>query len=198
MYQSVLADARFYALLHRIDGDIAAAGQLRGCPHCGGRLDSARYPRKPRGALCALGDEYGYRFSFCCAEEGCRRRMTPPSVRFLGRRVYLGAVVVIASVMLHGPSPARIQALHELFGVSPETAARWQWFWREIFVESRTWRAARGMFGAIVDAALLPLSLVERFAGAAFDRLVATLRLLAPLTTGSAGHIGIEVAEGGS
>jgi len=32
-----------------------------------------------------------WRFSFCCARDGCRTRKTPPSFRFLGRKVYLAA-----------------------------------------------------------------------------------------------------------
>jgi hypothetical protein len=38
-----------------------------------------------------------HRFSFCCDRDGCRNRATPPSVRFLGRKVYLGAVVMLIS-----------------------------------------------------------------------------------------------------
>ena len=83
-----------FELLFAIDQDLAANARAAGCPACGGRLHSVRYPRKPRGGPADLGPEYDWRFSFCCAGEGCRRRATPPSVRFLGRRVYLGAVVV--------------------------------------------------------------------------------------------------------
>ena len=64
-----------------------------------GMLHSARYPRKPRGGLDDLGPDYATRLSFCCAVDGCRRRTTPPSVRYLGRRVYLGAVVVLVTAM---------------------------------------------------------------------------------------------------
>jgi hypothetical protein len=35
------------------------------------------------------------RTSFCCHRDGCRERATPPSVVFLGRRVYAGAAVVL-------------------------------------------------------------------------------------------------------
>ncbi len=194
MYHSVLADARLYAFLHRIDCDLAAAARRMGCPDCGGCLHSARYPRKPRGARVALGDDYGFRLSFCCAEAGCRHRVTPPSVRFLGRKLYLGGVVVAAAAMQHGTTPWRLEKLHDLFGVSPETLERWRVFWRETFVASRTWQAARGLFDTPVDVDALPLSLLERFPGDAQARLVATLRLLAPLTTRSAAHLAL--AEG--
>ena len=85
-----LGDGQLYALLRRCDEDLAAEQRAGGCPHCGGVLHSARYPRKPRGAVERLPDEYGWRLSLCCAREGCRKRATPPSLRFLGRKVYLG------------------------------------------------------------------------------------------------------------
>ena len=52
-----------------------------------------------------LPDEYRYRFSFCCDRDGCRKRVTPPSVRFLGRRVYLGAVVILIGRHAAGTRP---------------------------------------------------------------------------------------------
>jgi hypothetical protein len=55
-------------------------------------------PRAPRGAAEGLDASWDSRRSFCCAVEGCRRRSTPPSVRFLGRKVYVGAIVVLATV----------------------------------------------------------------------------------------------------
>jgi hypothetical protein len=189
-----MADARLYDVLGRIDDDLAASARAAGCPLCDGVVHSARFPRKPRGGPADLAADHSWRRSFCCAEDGCRHRVTPPSVRFLGRKVYLGAVVVIASSMRHGISPWRLDRLHDLFGVSAETIERWRVFWRETFVESRTWQAARGLFSSPVDAARLPLSLLERFPGNPLDRLVATLRLLAPLTTQSAGHL--ELVEG--
>jgi len=39
----------------------------------------------------------------------CGRRLpeghTPPSTRFLGRRIYLGIIVVLATAMQQGPAP---------------------------------------------------------------------------------------------
>jgi len=40
--------------------------------------------------------------SFCCALDGCRSRATPPSLRFLGRKVYLAAIVVLIAILRHG------------------------------------------------------------------------------------------------
>jgi hypothetical protein len=107
-------------------------------------------------------------------------------VRFLGRKVYLGAVVVLVSAMRHGPTPARVARLEELVGASRRTLARWRGWWLEEFATSRFWRAAAGRFGTPVKVAQLPLSLLERFAGDERERLVAALRFLAPITSGSA------------
>ncbi|MFH0901951.1 MAG: hypothetical protein V2A73_15080 [Pseudomonadota bacterium] len=97
-------------------------------------------------------------------------------------------MVVIVAAMQNGSTPWRLKKLRELFGVSAETVARWRVFWRKTFVASRCWQAARGLLRSPVDAASLPFSLLEQFVGDAQARLVAMLRLLAPLTTESAGH----------
>src|SRR5207245_1492977 len=120
-------------LLLTIDEDLAARARAAGCG-CGGVLHAASYPRKPRGGPNDLGAEHEHRLSFCCARRDCRGRMTPPSVRFLGRKVYLGAVVVLVAVLQHGVTPRRAERLHALFGVSVRTLARWRGFWQETFV----------------------------------------------------------------
>src|SRR3989442_13817723 len=90
LYQTILNDASFYRVLLRFDDDLAEQARREGCG-CGGKLHSARYPRKPRGAPEELQEEYSRRRSFCGAEEGCRKRTTPASFRFLSRRVYVAA-----------------------------------------------------------------------------------------------------------
>ena len=116
MYRALLADARFHELLLAFDRDLAAAARAAGCARCGGVLHSARFRRKPRGGPVGLGEVYDQRLSFCCAVDLCRKRTTPPSFRFLGRKVYLGAVVVLVCAMRQGAVAAR--QLSELFGVS--------------------------------------------------------------------------------
>jgi len=56
----------------------------------------------------AAPDGYDRRHSFCCAEESCRRRTTPASVRFLGPKVYLGAIVALVTALRHGANAGRI------------------------------------------------------------------------------------------
>lgn len=183
----LLQDSRLYPWLLVLDKDLAGEAREGGCIWCGGRLDSAAYPRKPRGGPADLGGEYCWRLSFCCAEEGCRRRVTPASVRFLGRKVYLGAVVVLVSAMLHGATPPRAARLRELFGVSARTLARWRDWWQTVFALSPFWKAARGLLRAAVDTAALPLSLLRCFGKAGARKpLVDALGFLAPITTTSA------------
>jgi hypothetical protein len=185
MCQRLLSDDNFFLVLVHCDEDMAATCREEGCPYCEDVLHSARYPRKPRGACGALGDEYGYRFSFCCAADDCRRRTTPPSVRFLGRRVYLGAVVVLASVLLHGASAKRVARLQELIGVDRRTLERWRAWWQAEFPRSTWWQRTRGELAEPADEARLPQSLLECFGGNDADRLLAVLRVMAPITTSS-------------
>src|SRR5579883_2571270 len=90
MYQQVLGDAAFYRLLLRFDEELAATERPKGCRVCGKRLEASDFPRKPRGLGLDLGERFAERLSFCCADRTCRKRRTPPSLRFLGRKVYLG------------------------------------------------------------------------------------------------------------
>jgi hypothetical protein len=181
MYHEWPQGASFWPFLFSVDQDLAQTTQQKACS-CGGRLHRANYPRKPRGAE-DLPDDYAYRFSFCCAREGCRKRVTPPSVRFLGRKVYLFAVVLLVSAMRQGPSPRRVRELTQLFGADRRTIARWQAFWREHVPQTPFWKIARGRLSTLA-ATVLPRSLMEAFLGSGdpcqgWGHL---LRFLAPIT----------------
>lgn len=184
-YHRLRRDASLHAAALDWDRGVAEQVRVAGC-ECSGALHRADYPRKPRGGSPSLGWEWQRRLSFCCAEEGCRKRATPPSVRFLGRRVYLAAIVVLASVLFGGLTADRARRVQELMGVPRRTLERWLAWWREQFVDSRLWRASRGLFMPPVDAARLPQSLAERFEGCSpGERLQKVLEFLSPLTTGS-------------
>ncbi len=187
MYTTLLTDATLFEALLAIDADLATTAHAGGCRLCGQRLDHADYPRKPRGGPATLGPAYDRRFSFCC--DACRKRLTPPSVRFLGRRVYLGAVVVLATVLRHGPTPTRVARLRDLLGVSGDTLARWHRWWCEALVRTPFWVAARARFAPAVDEAALPRSLLARFDGEGDTPLRLLLRWLGPLTTTSASRL---------
>ena len=189
MYATLLADARFHELLLTIDRDLADTCRAEGCLACGGRLHSARYPRKPRGRpktlAGRLGPEHDRRFSFCCAVDGCRGRETPASLRFLGRRVYVAAIVVLMAILRNGTTDARMERLSELVRVDRRTVGRWRRWWREGFTASLFWQSARARFMPPVDQAQLPASLLERLSGDDAERLVGLLRFLGPVTGGA-------------
>lgn len=161
MYQDLFRNANFWLFLLSVDKDLAKSAHAKGCP-CGGRLHGAKYPRKPRGGN-NLPEDYHYRVSFCCDREGCRKRMTPPSIRFLGRKVYLGAVVVLVAAIRQGPSPRRVRELSSLFGADRRTIERWRVFWDKQFPQTPFWKLARGGLVPRFEMAALPLSLLGAF-----------------------------------
>ena len=186
MCHDILNNAKFYQYLFQLDQAIAAEVRAGGCVHCGGVLHSACYPRKPRGVRTALDASYWIRLSFCCARDGCRRRNTPPSMRFLGRKVYLGIIVILVSALEHGLAGSSRDWLVEHLDLWPQTMGRWRQWWRESFVASRCWREARGRFVPPVNIDDLPGVLLGRLRGQDLcHRLCLLLRLLAPITTTS-------------
>ena len=183
MCLTLLQDSRLYELLFRIDREFAEQARVAGC-HCRGLVHRSDYERKPRGGRSDLGPEYDKRFSFCCALEGCRNRKTPPSVRFLGRRVYLGAVVLLVTAMQGGITERRAADLQNRLGVSRRTLWRWRSWWREALPSSDFWKRERGRFMPPLKDGNLPASLLERFTGEDDrSRLIQALSFLAPLTT---------------
>jgi len=194
MYHVLPRNASFWLFLFSVDQDLADRTREKTCP-CGGRLHCANYPRKPRGGPDDLPKQYCQRFSFCCDRDGCRKRLTPPSVRFLGRKVYLGAVVVVISAMRHGASPRRGRELSRLFGADRRTIARWQVFWDEHFPQTPFWKAARGRLVAAVEIVALPRSLLEAFlrSGDPCQDWGQLLRFLSPITI--TGGLAIEVSR---
>lgn len=186
LYESGLPEASFYELLERIDRDLAETAREAGCWRCGGVLHRALYGRKPRGGPRELGAGYEKRWSFCCAVRDCRKRRTPPSVRFLGRRVFLGAVVVLVTALRHGVTPKRGARLRELVGVSLRTVKRWRRWWQDTFTQGPFWKQVKGRFAPAAEAARLPASLLERFSGEGeLARLAACLAFLSPISTTS-------------
>jgi len=91
MYHDLPRTAKFWSFLFAVDQDLAETARKNAC-QCGGRLHCANYPRKPRGTPLQLPEPQCLRLSFCCDRDGCRKRVTPPSVRFLGPKVYLGDI----------------------------------------------------------------------------------------------------------
>lgn len=176
------AHDKFLAVLVSMDEMLAKRVRDAGCRHCGGPLYRADYPRKPRGGLIAgVGEAQTRRRSFCCGREGCRARATPPSVLFLGRKVYLGIVVIVASLIAQAVGLKRES--QEKSGVPKRTIGRWLSWWRDRFGESALFVTLRGRISGEVQTDDLPACLVERFRGDAEAKLRAMLRLISPITT---------------
>jgi hypothetical protein len=180
--QKHLADQQLFQLLEKVDADFAEEALQEGCLFCGSKLHRADYDRKPRG-----GPQWDWRHSFCCAKEDCRRRRTPASVRFLGRKVYAGLVVVLLSTMLHGLNAERVRRIRELLNtddrIDRRTLERWRQWWLDTFVRCSFWKEARARLIPPVCEKTLPNSLCARFKIEQRDRLVALLKFLAPITT---------------
>jgi hypothetical protein len=177
MWHKLVVAETFLAGLIDWDEKQAAGVQARGCP-CGGRLDRADYPRKVRGVPAEWDDAFSRRISLCCARDGCRRRRTPASIRFFGRRVYLGAVILgmSAGLVCGSLAPSR-------------TVRRWAGFFRGDFVRAAFWQDARARFMPPVVESALPGSLLERFGTASASALHQALSFLAPITTTSSPNV---------
>lgn len=130
----------------RVDQEIARETQAGGCRHCGGKLDVSHYRRKPRGWPVDAPEDARLRFSFCCRVEGCRRRATPASLRFLGRAVYLAIVVVSAGLWLASGARDRRRA-GERRGHDRRTWHRWLGRWQD-FAASRSGRELHAQLGS--------------------------------------------------
>jgi hypothetical protein len=184
MYDEIRFGREFFEMLVAVDAKIADAVAASGCGACGGPLHRGDYLRKPRGALlAAAGEEFVVRFSLCCGRDGCRQRATPPSLRFRGRRVYVGAAVVAASVVaiaLRGVAAARART-----GVPARTLGRWQVWWRGSFTATAVFVALASRLVPAIERAAIPASILERLDGDAVGRVRGLLEQLAPLTTAS-------------
>lgn len=153
-----------------------------GCPACGGPLHRSDYERKPRGAQIAPeGEASVRRFSLCCGREGCRKRTLPPSLRFLGRRVYLGVVVIVASLVAQALGHA--SALGGATGVPTRTTRRWLSWWRGAFLRTEVFVAVRARLVGVAIAEL-PASIVDRLAGSLAQQARTMMGLLGPITAG--------------
>lgn len=178
-------DAKFLSALAEVDAQYAERVQDAGCPRCGGRLDRGDYPRKPRGDLGEAAGAYERRLSLCCRVDGCRRRATPPSLRFLGRKVYVAVLVVAASAAGRATALTGLGRARRVKGVPVRTVRRWLDWWQTVFALGAFFTEARAYFATPVEIAQLPASLLARFGGATTAALEKTLRFLAPITTAS-------------
>lgn len=112
-------DGAFFQQLRDLDKKFFQGAKKESCPWCKGRLDTANFHRKTRG----MGTDSEIRYSLCCRRPGCRKRLTPKSLRFFGRRVYWAGVFILAVDFL--------KELGMVGKIARQTIARWIAWWKE-------------------------------------------------------------------
>ncbi len=183
MYHSLLKDAIFYNSLLALDRLIAGQVRQSGCLFCHGNLHQSHYPRKPRSVPEGTHSDYPIRFSYCCAQDGCRKRFTPPSMRFLSRKVYSSVVIFLVFLLKSKTDELKVEELNLLLGtsLSVETVRRWRNFWVKEVSQSHTWKRAAFSHGM---AQTLPASLLAQFQQVLNTSLKMALKWILPLTAG--------------
>jgi len=183
MCLSPLNDPAFHNSLIDFDRLIAEQARKDQCLSCGGNLHQSHYVRKPRGVPKGVHSDYGIRFSYCCGEDGCRKRFTPPSMRFLSRKVYSSVVIILVFLLHEKTDESKIEELNQFLKttLSVKTIRRWRYFWMNVVPQSHTWK--RAAFTHVM-AQTLPASLLSQFQHASKTPLVMVLKWMLPLTAG--------------
>lgn len=181
-YYDFVSHPSFFRFLMQIDEDTARRAKEARCPHCGATLDRADFRRLGDGFPRGTDPELLRRFSFCCRRDGCRKRLTPDSLRFLYRKAFTSAVIVLLSIINNGDSARRAAELARVLKVDRRTITRWRQWWRDDFADSPLWRGGRGRLLTRGDDPL-PQALLKAFAASAAtpkDALKGLLAFIAP------------------
>lgn len=166
-YHDLLTAPSFFQFLLRVDGDIASHVHDEHCPHCGDALDRGDFFRDAGFGIhddAEANAECRRRFSFCCRR--CRKRVTPPSTRFLPGKCFLTVVIVLMATMQQGTNRERQTTLAASLGISRQTIDRWRLWWRDVFGASPFWRGWRGRIPGLGP---LPGALLDYF-GAVLEK----------------------------
>lgn len=148
----ILEDSSFFQTLQSFDEDICEAARQSGCGFCEGHLDSSHYMRKPRGIEWAAIDAQSMRrFSLCCRSAGCRKRTTPMSLRFAGRKVYCSLFILLYVAVNESRQDQSVNELHRRFGLSRETGRRWIRIFTCRLTQSRWWKSRSGLKVFLMD-----------------------------------------------
>lgn len=186
LFHTFISDSSVHQLLVKIDNDLADKALNEGCLYCGGKLHQSDYPRSPRGLSTADTDYYQFRHSACCG--ACRKRHTPQSVRFFGRRWYVAPVFILINALNDGWSyRRRTQVIQRHFGVmmSKRTWRRWWRWWRTCFNVTSFWKQAKGVIHLDHLAGPFPREFLKMYSMPWTERFLSVLQFLAPLTAGA-------------
>lgn len=170
----------FYDHMLKNDQKNADEMEKAGCPHCGGNLHRHDRLRKAAGVPATLGDEHRMRFGFRCGRRGCRKRMSPESARFQGRKLYVCVVVSVCTGMRFGLTVggAKLTAI----GVSRWTLGRWKDWWQKRVPKTSFWQEKMASFREPVETKRLPASLLLPRVGEDLEtQLTWLLKFIAPL-----------------
>lgn len=185
MSQNFVFNASFFELLIKIDTELAKEVLAKGCPYCGSRLHQSNYPRSPFGLSQPFRSYCNERNSFCCSN--CRKRTTPSSVRFFGRRRFVALIFVLMSVLTLGMNERRLRQVkrHLNITVSESTWKRWRSWWRNSFQSTKFWLQEKGIVKpSLQESVWLPRTLYRLFKGTLIEKIPKLLRFLSPLTGG--------------
>ena len=186
MVVDFLCRSEFHALLNEIDQSLANEMCRSPCPNCGGRLHASNYPRCPHGVPTQFRDQYEQRLSFSCAD--CRKRITPPSVKFFGRYWHVAPMLILISALQLGINDRRIEQVKRHFGVTvrASTWKRWRLWWQATFPTTLFWKQEKGRVSIPSEQELrLPRVLFTMHKKTLPDSIVSLLKFLSPMTSGS-------------
>jgi hypothetical protein len=162
MLSKLIKKKNLFSDLYEIDKKTAERYRQLPCPHCGGPMYFSNYMRKPRGEPDDVPEKYFVQFSLCCGTEGCRKRLIPPSCRFLGRKIYWFAVIVcVLTDWQNNNEKITVFDWSIRTGISRHTIKRWLAFFHDTFPTSRIWRRVRGQISACVRHSSLPSSFIN-------------------------------------
>ena len=185
MSQIFIHKSSFHSLIIKIDKEMALMAANKGCEHCGGKLHQANYPRSPAGMPAEFRVYYNQRISFCCSN--CRKRSTPPSVRFFSRRWYPAPIFILICMLQCGINVRRLALIKRHFGltITESTWKRWRRWWREEFEKTKFWISGKGMLATPLETnQFIPRALFNLFKGDPTEKIQLLLQFLSPLTTG--------------
>ncbi len=183
MLHTFLMNTSVHLFLEVIDQELANDVLNKQCPDCAGSLHKANYPRSPMGISPEFRDHYSERLSFCC--DTCRKRTTPPSVRFFGRRWYPAPVFMLICLLSLGINERRLSQMKRYFGltINESTWKRWRRWWRESFIATDFWRKEKGLVASSLEETIsFPRALLKLFSGTFDKKMELLLRFLLPLS----------------
>lgn len=185
MLPKFLSNIKFHRFLTDLDGHLAEETRQKGCPHCGEKLNISNYPRSPFGVPTSFRVFYRQRLSLCCTS--CRKRTTPPSVRFFGHRWYCSPIFMLFSTLMNKPRKNRLMALQRELDltISKQTLWRWHHWWKSYFPASAFWKQNKALMPEQGMRGPFPWAIIHVYSGPLEKRLIQFLRFLMPITAGN-------------